>query len=152
MSANSTVVAAGVSATLQLLRVVADLVTVASRTAKRNEAEIENAKSPPSPDADKKGDGGGGWSRRGFSVRNFDGRLSAVSARGSGDERLKSEITFTLEISDLPPLTPIENPHRKNGVADTPRRHSGPMPARATEEGGGSGGRRSPAASAASAR
>ncbi|EJK65401.1 hypothetical protein THAOC_13740, partial [Thalassiosira oceanica] len=82
MSANSTVVAAGVSATLQLLRVVADLVTVASRTAKRNEAEIENAKSPPSPD--KKGDGGGGGSRRGFSVRNFDGRLSAVSARGFG--------------------------------------------------------------------
>jgi len=44
MSANSTVVAAGVSATLHLLRVVADLVTVASRTAKRNEAQIENAK------------------------------------------------------------------------------------------------------------
>ena len=84
MSANSTVVAAGVSATLQLLRVVVDLVTVASQTAKRKEAKIENAKSPPSDDADgKELERSGGGGRR-FSVRNFDGRLSAVSVRGFG--------------------------------------------------------------------
>ena len=80
MSANSTVVAAGVSATLHLLRVVADLVTVASRTAKRNEAQIENAK-PSSSDGKKLNDSSEG---RRFSVRNFDGRLSAVSVRGFG--------------------------------------------------------------------
>lgn len=83
MSANSTVVAAGVSATLQLLRVVVDLVTVASQTAKRNEAKIENAKSPPSDADGKELERSGGGGRR-FSVRNFDGRLSAVSVRGFG--------------------------------------------------------------------
>lgn len=69
MAPDSAIVAAGVGATLHLLRVVVDLVKVASQTAKRKDDQIENAKPGDKTESDI------GGSRR-FSVTNIGGRLS----------------------------------------------------------------------------
>ena len=76
MAPESAIVAAGVGATITLLRLVVDLVSVASETAKVNDQKIENSKANNS----SKGEDAAGVTRRthrlSLSTRNFGGRLS----------------------------------------------------------------------------
>ena len=72
MAPESAIVAAGVGATFHLLRVVIDLVAVASETAKKNDHKIENSKNKD----DTGGESVGRTHRLSLSTRNFNGRLS----------------------------------------------------------------------------
>ncbi|KAL7547049.1 hypothetical protein ACHAWF_010368 [Thalassiosira exigua] len=80
MAPDSAIVASGVGATFALLRVVVDLVSVASGAAKANDAKIENAKANDAASKEAAGAVGStaaiSTTRR-LSVRDFGGRLSA---------------------------------------------------------------------------
>ncbi|KAL3757872.1 hypothetical protein ACHAWU_002792 [Discostella pseudostelligera] len=79
MAPNSAIVAAGVSATFHLTRLVIDLVMVASETAKVNEAKIENAKQHDSSSKDVKPSSRGD---RRLSTWVVNGRLSVRESIG----------------------------------------------------------------------
>ena len=99
-SNNSAIIAAGVSATFHLTRLVIDLVMVASETAKVNEAKIENAKQN---DASKDGDDYGKQQSRISGQRRLstwvvNGRLSVRESIGRSyrapDERRERGNSF----------------------------------------------------------
>lgn len=85
MANDSAIVAAGVGATFHLLRLVVDLVSVASKTAKSNDEKIEEG---------KPGEQRIGLSRR-LSTRQFNGRLSMANINVDGSGRTRRSSFFS---------------------------------------------------------
>jgi len=78
---DSAVIAAGIAATTHLLRLVVDLVSVATETAKVNDEKIENAKAKKEDENNVGRMGVGSTARQ--SIRNFNGRLSMRNLQDS---------------------------------------------------------------------